>query len=289
MKKWEKFSEEQLKEFVKESSSFRQLGEKCGYSLIGGSTISSMKKMCEEKHFDTTHFTNMLKKEDIKIEEIFINGYKSRETLKRNLIVLRGYACECCHLKEWNEKPIPLQVHHKDGNGLNNTLDNLQLLCPNCHAQTNNYCGKNKNKDITDEKFIAALNESNNIHQAIIKLGSTDGRLYDRAKELLKRSDVNLQPKEKKEYICCDCGKKLSQSSLRCLDCENERRRQIAKNSKPISREELKQLIRITPFTKIGEMFGVTDNAIRKWCKLYNLPFKVKDIKTYSDEEWEKI
>ena len=36
-------------------------------------------------------------------------------------------------------------------------------------------------------------------------------------------------------------------------------------------------------------MFGVTDNAIRKWCKLYNLPFKVKDIKTYSDEEWEKI
>jgi len=47
--------------------------------------------MCQEKGFDTTHFSNKMKKEDIDIDSIFIQGYKSRETLKRNLIVLRGH------------------------------------------------------------------------------------------------------------------------------------------------------------------------------------------------------
>lgn len=56
-----------------------------------------------------------------------------------------------------------------------------------------------------------------------------------------------------------------------------------------ISREELKKLIRATSFTTIGKQYGVTDNAVRKWCDKYNLPRKVKEIKSYSDEEWELI
>ena len=78
------------------------------------------------------------------MEQIFIKGYKSRDTLRKNLIVLRGHKCEHCGLNSWNDLPIALQVHHKDGDNLNNLLDNLELLCPNCHAQTENYCGKNK-------------------------------------------------------------------------------------------------------------------------------------------------
>ena len=57
----------------------------------------------------------------------------------------------------------------------------------------------------------------------------------------------------------------------------------------PVTREELKTLIRTTPFTKIGEQFGVSDNAIRKWCDKFDLPRRVNDIKLYSDEEWSKI
>ena len=53
--------------------------------------------------------------------------------------------------------------------------------------------------------------------------------------------------------------------------------------------EELKDLIRIKPFTKIGEQYQVSDNAIRKWCDKYNLPRKATEIKKYSDEEWELI
>ena len=56
-----------------------------------------------------------------------------------------------------------------------------------------------------------------------------------------------------------------------------------------VTREELKNLIRTMPFTKIGEKFNVSDNAIRKWCDKYNLPRKSSDIKKYSDEEWLKV
>jgi uncharacterized protein YjcR len=48
-------------------------------------------------------------------------------------------------------------------------------------------------------------------------------------------------------------------------------------------------LIRTIPFTKIGEKFGISDNAIRKWCDSYNLPRKSTEIKKYTDEEWELI
>lgn len=91
--------------------------------------------------------------------------------------------------------------------------------------------------------------------------------------------------KDKKEYYCVDCGKLISKGSTRCSQCEAKTRI----TEKPLTREELKQLIRTTPFTTIGERVGVSDNAIRKWCKQYNLPTKKRDIKQYSDEEWNNI
>ena len=67
----------------------------------------------------------------------------------RQKLLREGYKeakCECCGLTEWLGKPIPLELHHKDGNRYNNTLDNYALLCPNCHAQTETYRGKNSKK-----------------------------------------------------------------------------------------------------------------------------------------------
>lgn len=55
------------------------------------------------------------------------------------------------------------------------------------------------------------------------------------------------------------------------------------------SREELKLLIRNYPFLQIGRKYGVSDNAIRKWCLKYNLPNKVSEILLISDEDWENI
>ena len=49
---------------------------------------------------------------------------------------LKELKCECCGISEWNGLPAPLELDHIDGNNSNNILENLKILCPNCHAQT---------------------------------------------------------------------------------------------------------------------------------------------------------
>ena len=77
-------------------------------------------------------------------------GVKSH-ILKEKLLRegIKKHQCECCHLITWNDKPIPLELHHKDGDHYNNDLDNLQILCPNCHAQTASNSGANAGKYTT--------------------------------------------------------------------------------------------------------------------------------------------
>ena len=90
-----------------------------------------------------------------------------------------------------------------------------------------------------------------------------------------------------KEYFCKDCGKQITKYSTSglCQDCSKKNRRTVERPN----REELKQLIRSNPFTYVANMFDVSDNTIRKWCKAENLPSKVSEIKAYSDEEWASI
>lgn len=97
--------------------------------------------------------------------------------------------------------------------------------------------------------------------------------------------DLNYPLRKRIEYFCIDCGAKIYRGALRCDSCNRKTFRVVERPS----REELKNLIRTKPFTQIAKQFGVTDNAIRKWCDAENLPRKVKDIKAYSDEEWKLI
>lgn len=81
---------------------------------------------------------------------IYISGDNPRRDNIKRVLINIGFLeekCEVCNLSEWMNKNIPLELDHIDGNRLNNFLDNLRLLCSNCHAQTDTYCGKNiKNK-----------------------------------------------------------------------------------------------------------------------------------------------
>ncbi|TFH09130.1 MAG: HNH endonuclease [Candidatus Thorarchaeota archaeon] len=56
------------------------------------------------------------------------------------------HQCSCCHISTWLDQPAPLELDHINGNSDDNTLNNLRLLCPNCHAQTPTYRGKNIRK-----------------------------------------------------------------------------------------------------------------------------------------------
>ena len=88
-----------------------------------------------------------------------------------------------------------------------------------------------------------------------------------------------------KVWKCVDCGKIVTKGAKRCERCN---RKFQSKAERP-SREKLKEEIRNNSFVQLGKNYGVTDNTIRKWCKAYNLPFKAKDIKQYTDEEWDAI
>lgn len=72
-----------------------------------------------------------------------------RNTTLKKLLIKSGREWKCenpdCDIKDkWHNKELILQIHHIDGNHKNNNLDNLQILCPNCHSQTDNYCSKNR-------------------------------------------------------------------------------------------------------------------------------------------------
>lgn len=76
----------------------------------------------------------------------FEQGDRNSSFLKTYLLDLRERKCEVCGIAEWMGNPAPLELDHKDGDSTNNELSNLRLICPNCHAQTENYKGRNKGR-----------------------------------------------------------------------------------------------------------------------------------------------
>lgn len=186
----------------------------------------------------------------------------STHRLKLKLIKdgIKEAKCEICGLSEWQGKPIPLELHHKNGNHYDNTLENLEIVCPNCHAQQPGNSGASANK------YAAVLELEDNAHLECATKRCVSSNLTSSTK------------------YCIDCGKKISNNAIRCIDCENINRRQDK-----VTREELKELIRILPMVQIGKKFNVSDNAVRKWCKSFNLPYKVSEIKRFSDQEWEQV
>ena len=180
MKKWEKFTDEQLEEIVKKSTSIRDLAI----------------NMLKSKNFDISHFTGQAwNKGKFNYDRFkYGNSVKSANAIEA-IVALRGHRCEKCNQELWLNEPIPLEVHHLDGDKLNNTLDNLQLLCPNCHALTDNYRGKNINRNVksnvSEEEFVEALRSTPNIRQALLKLGLTaKGGNYTRAYDLINKYHI---------------------------------------------------------------------------------------------------
>ena len=96
----------------------------------------------------------------------------------------------------------------------------------------------------------------------------------------------NLSFQTKQNY-CIDCGAPITASATRCRSCSAKQQQRKVEN-RP-SREELKNMIRTEPFTKIAQKYDVSDKSITKWCIAANLPSRKKDINSYSDEEWKSI
>jgi Bacterial regulatory proteins, luxR family len=81
------------------------------------------------------------------IHEYLVAGRRvDRSHLKGRLLAegLKENRCECCGITDWRGAPLAMALHHANGDGLDNRLDNLVMLCPNCHAQTPNFSGRNR-------------------------------------------------------------------------------------------------------------------------------------------------
>lgn len=97
---------------------------------------------------------------------------KSSGTRKNFLIRERGHRCEICMHESWMGQPIPLTLDHVDGNSVNDAKDNLRLLCPNCHAQTPTFCGKNVGRFPGGERYKAMQKYRQQISESISEVDS---------------------------------------------------------------------------------------------------------------------
>ena len=221
---------EELEKLVKECNSLSDILRKQKKS-ISGTSIKILKDKLDSYGISYLFLNNKSIPKQIPLKEILVENrpYKSSE-LKRRLIKdgLKEDKCEICGcINEWNGNPLVLQLDHINGNHNDNRLENLRILCPNCHSQTETFGNKRK-----------------------------------------------------KQNYCIDCGKEISKKSTRCGSCASKFKNnfKIKPEDRP-TKDELFKLIKENSFTSIGKMYGVKDNAIRKWCKNYNLPYTKKELR----------
>ena len=150
----QKRTKEEFEAAAKQSSSIAEMCRTLGLRPCGGN-YRQMHNAIEKFALDTSHFTGQGWNVGLKFKpfeekpmgEILVKGstYQSFK-LKRRLLKegFKQHVCERCGLSEWQASPIPLELHHINGDNKDNRLENLQLLCPNCHALTESYRGRIK-------------------------------------------------------------------------------------------------------------------------------------------------
>jgi hypothetical protein len=94
-------------------------------------------------HRKVNKYCSITCQKDYEMEESIKNGTASSRTMKRYLLKVFGNVCSVCGISEWNEKPLGLELEHKNGNSDDNSKENVCLICPNCHSQTSTYKAKN--------------------------------------------------------------------------------------------------------------------------------------------------
>lgn len=183
---------------------------------------------------------------------LYLSGEKNITASKlRNKLIdegLKEYKCEKCGRTEWEGRPIPLELHHINMDHNDNRLENLQILCSNCHSLAHDYCNmKGKGNSSVNFDLLEKYLDNNGA-----------GQEY---------------PKSKKEKIvkyCKVCGKELTgrgQTKYCSQKCAHIDMSKIP--SKDILKDKLDDFK--WNKTKTGKYFGVSDNTIKKWIKVYNL------------------
>ena len=216
-------------------------------------------------------FKSFCKKYDLKDILIENSTYTNSGSLKKRLYNegIKEKKCEVCNITTWNNLNIVFELDHKNGINNDNRIENLRIICPNCHSQTLNYRGKNINISSTSEQ------RKNNFKNKI-KLLSADNNNNIKIED---KKEIKINKKNLKCIICnnmCKGGNKFC--SYDCLNIDK------AKNI-PNKNDLILKIIELKSFLQIGFYYKVSDNSIRKWCKKYNIPTNKKELKEYLIKE----
>jgi hypothetical protein len=261
-----KFTKEEIQNAVKISLSTAQVCRELGIRPVGGN-YKTLKIKYKEFDIDTNHFTGKAWnvgtrytqfKKNIDMNDILSNKVSFISSSKLRLrLIKEGYKdkkCEKCNLSEWMGKDIPLELNHINGDNMDNRLENLEILCCNCHAQTSNWRGKNIKSSANEEKKLR----------------------YDNPipKILNKTKKVKIKKELPK---CLNCGNECRRKDLIYCNsvCYHEYNKQI--NNVPKVPEILEAFKLYKNFVQVGKFFGVSDNAVRKWCKSYGIIEMIKN------------
>lgn len=209
------------------------------------------------------------------LSEILIENSPMKSTFKLKLRLfkenLKEPKCEVCGYTD------SVELHHINGNPLDNRIENLQILCPNCHSKTENFRIKNSSvgRKIQDPKTLF-LNEEE-IQQRDLK---------NKARKCGKTLEQYLEDKLKgrrilEDKICPVCNKIFRPKGGTQKYCSQECYKEDMKGNRPVFLQLIQDFKELKSFVQVGLKYNVSDNAVRKWCKLYGIPFKSKELKEF--------
>lgn len=152
-----RYDKEWLTELCLSSYSYAEVLRKAGRQQ-GGGAQATLKKKIKEFEIDVSHFTGMRwqespnqqsqHREKYSLDDIFVKDSSITQKVLRGYVERHNiieYKCENCGCDgNWQGGKIALEIDHIDGNNTNNEISNLRYLCPNCHALTDTYRGRNK-------------------------------------------------------------------------------------------------------------------------------------------------
>jgi len=152
MRTW---SDEQLKEAIQSSKTFKETGIKLGLTTMGAN-YKTIRKHIMQLNLDISHFLTIseilteARKQTFQItnENLFCINSIDRKAIRKRILRdnLIDYKCSLCNITIWQNEKLTLHLDHINGINNDNRLENLRFLCPNCHSLTDTFCGKNKKK-----------------------------------------------------------------------------------------------------------------------------------------------